>query len=209
MLKADMYILGFILIFVGLALMLYYFVLRFAGTTVPASPHTEKASQSGAAFPAAPTDSVTAQPELALQPEASSPLETYPKMEASHRRKASRNVNRRPASINAAPEKELYATGFLYTDAAGNTVLLEHPERVEGELTASMKRLGPATLRFRRNSYYFDHGDGLLVIPEDRMREVRFSDGGAVFVPGSSDLPLVYFFTVDTQAIREFLSSRS
>lgn len=208
MLKTDMYILGFILIFAGLALMLYYFVLRFAGAaTVPTSPSIANATHSGAAVPAASTVSVTAQPEPAFFAEATAPMETQ---EASHRREASRSVNRKAVSvIDPAPEKELYATGYLYTDAAGKTALLEHPERVEGELTASMKRLGPATLRFRRDSYYFDHGDGLLVIPEGKMREVRFSDGGTVFVPGSSDLPLVYFFTVDTQAIREFLSSRS
>ena len=208
MLKTDMYILGFVLIFAGLALMLYYFVLRFAGTTtLPTSPSIANATHSGAAVPDAPTVSVTAQPDPAFFAGSTAPMEMQ---EASHSREPSQSVNRKAVSvIDPAPEKELYATGYLYTDAAGKTALLEHPEQVEGELTASMKRLGPATLRFRRNSYYFDHGDGLLVIPEDKMREVRFSDGGTVFVPGSSDLPLVYFFTIDTQAIREFLSSRS
>jgi hypothetical protein len=205
-----MYILGFILIFAGLALMLYYFVLRFAAT-VSTTSVVPDASPAGPVVPAASTVTVTAQPvpEPAFFSEKAAPIASQPRIEPSSRR-ASESMNRKAVSvIDPAPEKELYATGYLYTDTAGKTALLEHPERVEGELTASMKRLGPATLRFRRDSYYFDHGDGLLVIPEGKMREVRFSDGGTVFVPGSSDLPLVYFFTVDTQAIREFLSSRS
>lgn len=214
MLKPDMYILGFILIFAGLALMLYYFVLRFAGTPTVSTSPVEAMAARLATVPDASTVTIAAQPVREFA--ASSEDDDAPIVSPPKKRKQT-PVPQTPAPteqetirvIDAPPARELYATGYLYTDAPGKTTLLENPERVEGELTASMKRLGPATLRFRRNAYYFDHGDGLLVLPEHKMREVRFSDGGTVFVPGSSDLPLVYFFTVDTQTIREFLSSRS
>jgi len=214
MLKTDMYILGFILIFAGLALMLYYFVLRFAGApTVSTSPVEPMAARSAAVPDASPV-TVTAQPvrEFAASSEDDdAPIVSHPKKqkEAPAPQPPAPTERETVRVVDTSPAIELYATGYLYTDASGKMALLEHPERIEGELTASMKRLGPATLRFRKDAYYFDHGDGLLVIPERKMREVRFSDGGTVFVPGSSDLPLVYFFTVDTQTIREFLSSRS
>jgi hypothetical protein len=205
-----MYIPGFLLIFAGLALILYYFVLRFAG--VP---------DSSAAEPVVTAKSETDLSTEAMKPDPSAPQSDSPIVMDSVKAGSPEKEPVQKYSAPSAPqpdnrtvmdsssEKRLYATGYLYTDTAGRIDLLDHPEQMDGELTASLKRLGPATLRFRRSSYYFDHADGLLVIPENRLREIRFSDGGAVFVPGGSDLPLVYFFTVDTQTIREFLSSRS
>ncbi len=205
-----MYVLGFVLIFIGLALMLYFFVLRFAdrsssrGAAAPsASPPLVKAEPS---YPVEQAPPAVAEATTVVQPAApagrTEPVQAEPE----------KTETRTPAAAEPQPTgelKELYTTGYLYTDAAHSTVLLDSPEKVEAESTGHMKRLGPASLRFRHEAYCFDHGDGTLVLPESRMREIRFSDGGAVFVPQGSDLPLAYFFTVETQAIREFLSSRS
>lgn len=166
-----MYILGFILIFAGLAMMLYYFVLRFTG-------HNRQ------------EPIVHSQVEIAnsIMQESALPPLSEPKLTESHR---------------------LYATGYLYTDSSYRSqILLDNPEKIEDEITSNMQRLGPATVSFRMGGYYFDYGDGNILLPENQMKEIRFSKGGVVFVPKSSQLPLVYFFTVETKALREFLSYR-
>ncbi|MBW7858174.1 MAG: hypothetical protein H3C43_07780 [Leptonema sp. (in: Bacteria)] len=172
-----MYILGFILIFAGLALMLYYFVLRFAGHN-----HQEPIVRSQVEI----SNSVIPQPSI--QPTQNTQTEIEPQLAEFH---------------------HLYSAGYLYIDSSHHSrILLDQPEKIEAEITANMRRLGPATISFRNNGYYFDYGDGHLLLPEKKIKEIRFSDGGVVFVPKSSELPLVYFFTVETQALREFLSYR-
>jgi len=194
-----MYLLGFILIFAGLSLLLYYFVQRYIGVT---TNRNDKSYKTQADLPVVKATSRAA----ISSPDQSTDIDVVQSAESVVFEQPIKRSRPQPANRPKPARPILYATGYLYTDATHNATLLEHPDQAEATLTAQMKRLGPAIVRFRNQAFHFDHGNGLLSLPELQMKEIRFSDGAAIFVPKQPNLPTVYFFTVETQTIRDFLS---
>lgn len=223
-----MYIVGFLLIFAGVSIFLYYLVQRLAGSSRPYTPGGEPIVEATSIrFPEplfdvptspaeAPTGatqtSVTVMPIVPAEPAAPATpgMSSMPSAPSSTPVSAAPSPSSGTRLAEQTPAPDLFIAGYLYIDAQKSSVAyLDRPQQSPAESTASMQRMGQATLRWWNGSFQIDHGSGVLVLPETRLKEIRFTPGGAVFVPSVADLPAAYFFTVEAQAIREFLSQRS
>lgn len=231
--KKDMYILGFLFIFIGLSLLLYTILLLI-------NPKPEKESfkesinletQNQELKPKKDIDVIniptnqnieiqpaieeSTKPEnIELTKQKTSTLQSK-KIQASNFSKPTQPSTSKQQGDNNVkkiqePNLDLFLTGYLYYDPTRSTyILIEKRDRTSSEYLSNLIRLGNATIEWKVNTFIINYDENKIYLNYENLQEIRFSDECAIFIPKKNNEPYYYFFSNQTEELKQFLKELS
>lgn len=198
-----MYILGFLLIFIGLSLLLYTLVIYITN-----HPKTKK---EGELFTESKDSTEVPLKEIhknfvAQQTQNSSEIQEK-KTELPREKQIT--TLEKPKKTSKQIELELFITGYLYFDSTGKTfILIEKKEKAPSEVLSHLVRLGNAALEWFENKFVISYAETHINLPIKELQEVRFVEECAIFIPKEKNA-YYYFFSKQIHELKELMSKLS
>jgi hypothetical protein len=230
--KKDMYILGFLFLFIGLSLLLYTILLLI-------NPKPEKESfkesinletQNQELNPKKEIDviNIPTNQNIEIQPaieESTKPENielTKPKAPTLHSKKIQTQNSSKPTQPSTSKQQwdnikkiqesnlDLFLTGYLYYDHTRSTyILIEKRDRTSSEYLSNLIRLGNATIEWKVNTFIINYDENKIYLNYENLQEIRFSEECAIFIPKKNNEPYYYFFSNQTEELKQFLKELS
>ena len=233
--KKDMYILGFLFLFIGLSLLLYTILLLFNPKPEPKKEsYKEKKNLETLNQELKPKKEIDeieipTNQNIEIQPAFEESIKpenielTKPKVSTLQSNKIQSPNLFKPTQSSTSkqewdnnekkiqePNLDLFLTGYLYYDPSRSTyILIEKRDRTSSEYLSNLIRLGNATIEWKTNTFILNYDENKIYLNYENLQEIRFSEECAIFIPKKNNEPYYYFFSTQTKELKEFLKELS
>ncbi len=231
--KKDMYILGFLFLFIGLSLLLYTILLLINKKPEKESFQETKniETQNQELNPKKEIDVIKIPTNQNIEIQSAIKESTKPKNIELTKPKVSSLQSKKIQSPNffkstqlstskqewennvkktQEPNLDLFLTGYLYYDPSRSTyILIEKRDRTSSEYLSNLTRLGNATLEWKTNTFIINYDENKIHLNYENLQEIRFCEECAIFIPKKNNEPYYYFFSNQTEELKQFLKEIS
>jgi hypothetical protein len=208
----DMYILGFIFLFIGLSLLLYTILLiihffwdnskkKEILEAKKDKPTIENFSQKMIEDPILPKNKEQVQNDYIEEKEKKESL-------IHQNQKTKSNIHKPTTVQKELKEKflDLYLTGYLYYDPTKSTyILFEKFDKTPSDYLSNLNRLGNATIEWKNDGFIINYDENTIYLKYQNLKEIRFSDECAAFISKNNTEPYYYFFSNQILQLKNFL----